>query len=108
MRKLLGMLQRDCLGFHAAHGEAGHCAIGLIGQRAEVGIGVGNQLVHENGFEGLDVEIPDAIPVNLSLKARPLVTSKPPGGRFISLKFQVTPPSVVITIAGGLPNAPYA
>jgi len=51
--------QGDQLGFHAAHGEAGHGAMGLIGERAEVGIDVRNELLDENGFEGTNIETPE-------------------------------------------------
>jgi hypothetical protein len=57
VRELVEVLQGDRLGLHAAHGQAGHGAIGLIGERAEVGIDVGDQLVDENRLEGTDIEI---------------------------------------------------
>ena len=36
------ILQSDCPGFHASHRQAGHGAMGLIGERTEIGIDVGD------------------------------------------------------------------
>ncbi|MDT8303755.1 MAG: hypothetical protein RQ760_19895, partial [Sedimentisphaerales bacterium] len=60
MRKLIEILQGNRLGFHSAHGEAGHGAMGLIGERTEVGIDVGDQLVDENGLEGTNIKVSEA------------------------------------------------
>ena len=49
--KLVEVRHGDRLGLHSAHGEAGHGAMGLIGERAEVGIDVGDQFVDENRLE---------------------------------------------------------
>ena len=46
-----GMLQGDAVGFHSAHGEAGHGAMRLIGERAEIGVNIRNQFADENGLE---------------------------------------------------------
>ena len=43
-------------GLHAAHGKASHGAMRLIGDGAEVGVDVGNQLVDEEIAEGIEVE----------------------------------------------------
>ena len=48
VRKLVEILQRDDLGLHSAHREAGHAAMGLIGQRAEVRVDVRNQFADQN------------------------------------------------------------
>jgi hypothetical protein len=58
--KLVEVSHGDHLGFHSAHGEACHGAMGLIGERAEVGIDVGDQLVHENCLEWFDIKVSEA------------------------------------------------
>ena len=58
--ELVEVLQGDLPGLHSAHGQAGHGAMGLIGERAEVGIDVGDQLVDENRLEWPDVETCEA------------------------------------------------
>ena len=50
------LLQGDRLGLHSAHGQTGHGAMGLIGERAEVGIDVRDQFVDENRLEWIDIE----------------------------------------------------
>ena len=52
--------QGNRLGFHSAHGQARHGAMRLVGERTEVGIDVGDQLVDENRLEGADVEVSEA------------------------------------------------
>src|ERR1035438_3843769 len=46
----------DGSGLHAAHGEAGHGAMRLIGDGAEVGVDVGDQVVDEKVLECAEVE----------------------------------------------------
>ena len=54
--KYIEMLKRNRLRLHSAHGEAGHGAMGLIGERAEIGVDVWDQLVDENRLEWRDTE----------------------------------------------------
>ena len=56
VRELVEVGQRDRPGLHAAHGEAGHGAIRLIRQGAEVGINEGDQVVDQNPRESAEVE----------------------------------------------------
>ena len=51
VRKLVEVLQRDDLGLHSAHREAGHGPIRLIRERAEVGVDVRNQFAHQHLLE---------------------------------------------------------
>src|SRR6185369_13960515 len=51
VREQIEVLQRDVVGFCATHGEAGHCAVRLIGERAELGVDIRNQLVAKNSFK---------------------------------------------------------
>ena len=39
------------VGLHSAHGQTGHGAMRLIGERAEVGVNIRDQFVDENGLE---------------------------------------------------------
>ena len=56
VRKRVEMGQGDRLRLHAAHGKAGHRAMRLVGERAEVGVDVGDQIVDENLLERAEVE----------------------------------------------------
>ena len=49
----LGTGQGDGVGFHTAHGQAGHRAAFLLGDRAEVGVDVRDELVAEDGLEAV-------------------------------------------------------
>ena len=46
VRERVEIFQSDCFGFHATHRQTGHGAVGLIGEGAEIGIDVGDQLVY--------------------------------------------------------------
>ncbi len=54
------MFQGDSPGLHAAHGQAGHGPVRLIGQGAIVCINVRNQLINENLLERAEIEPPGA------------------------------------------------
>ena len=45
---------RDQLGFEAAHGEARHRAVALIGERSEIGVDIRNKLVDQERLERLE------------------------------------------------------
>jgi len=49
--------QSDYTSLHAAHREASHGAMGLIGDRAEVCVDVGNEVVNQDMLEGGEVEV---------------------------------------------------
>src|SRR5512142_1788916 len=51
MGKFVEILQRDELGFHSAHGEAGHSSIGLIGKRAKVGVNIRDEFTDQYHLE---------------------------------------------------------
>ena len=45
------MGQGDVMGLHSAHGQSSHGAVPLIGDGAEVGVNIRNQVVNENVIE---------------------------------------------------------
>lgn len=51
------MRQDDDAGLHSSHGEAGHGAVRLSGQGAEVSIYHGNDIFHQVVFHGADIEL---------------------------------------------------
>ena len=57
VRESVEVGEGDYAGLHAAHGEAGHRAMGLIRYRAEICIDVGNEVVNEEVLEGGEVEV---------------------------------------------------
>ena len=60
--ELVEVGQGDLPGLHAAHGEAGHGPMGLVGQGAVVGINEGDQVVDQNPLESAEVEAPPRPP----------------------------------------------
>ena len=61
----LGTGQGDVARLHAAHGEAGHGAVLLVGLRAEVAVDVGDEFIDENGFKLVPVEGVEATEAHL-------------------------------------------
>lgn len=49
--------ESNCAGLHAAHGEASHGTMRLIGDGAEVSVDVGNEVVNEDVLEGGKVKV---------------------------------------------------
>ena len=71
--ELVEIGQSDLPGLHAAHGQAGHGAIRLVGERAEIGVDEGNQIVDEHALERAEVEVRPP--------AGPAADTWPPAGR---------------------------
>ena len=56
MGELVEVGHRDRSGLHAAHRETRHGPMRLIGDSAEIGVDVGDQVVEEKVLEGAEVE----------------------------------------------------
>src|SRR5579859_7016065 len=54
--EFIEICESDLPGLHPTHGEAGHGSIGLIGERTEVGVNEGDQIIDENMLESAEVE----------------------------------------------------
>ena len=62
MGELVEVGQGDHSGLHAAHGEAGHGPMGLIGEGAVVGINEGDQVIDEDPLESVKLKLRAAAP----------------------------------------------
>src|SRR5206468_1679685 len=51
VREHVQMLQRDAVGFHAAHGQTSHPTMWLICDGAEIGVDERNQFIHQHRFK---------------------------------------------------------